>query len=126
MVILGLTGRGPRSKEHALATAKICNEMKPQYLAALTLTPVPHTILYRRLMTGDFKVLDVFETLDEMKLMLEAINVDDLYFYSTHASNYLPMTGKLQKDKKTFLETLNYILKNRDTQWLRSESMRGL
>jgi len=48
MVLLGLAGKGEASKRHALATAKICNEMKPQYLAALTVTPVPGTVLYRQ------------------------------------------------------------------------------
>ncbi len=125
MVILGLAGRGHRSQEHALATAEICNEMKPHYLAALTLAPVPHTILYQRVMSGDFQVLDAFETLAEMKLVLKEITVDDLYFYSTHASNYLPMTGRFQKDKQMMLRTLDSVLESRDTRRLRPESLRG-
>ena len=48
MVLLGLAGKGDASERHALATARICNEMKPQYLAALTVTPVPGTLLYRQ------------------------------------------------------------------------------
>ena len=125
MIILGLGGRGTHSRGHALATAKICNEMKPQSLAVLTLTPVPHTILYGRVQAGDFRILDAYETLAEMKLMLEAITINDLYFYSTHASNYLGMKGILQKDKQTMLKTLDYVLESGNTEWLRPEYMRG-
>ncbi|MCK7507244.1 MAG: radical SAM protein [Desulfobacterales bacterium] len=67
MVLLGLAGPGEASVRHALATARICNEMKPQYLAALTVTPVPGTVLYRQVQKGEFQLLDPFETLAEMK-----------------------------------------------------------
>ncbi len=67
MVLLGIAGKGAASRRHALATANICNEMQPQYLAALTYTPVPGTVLHRQVQSGDFELLDPFETLEEMK-----------------------------------------------------------
>ena len=126
MVLLGLAGKGPRSKEHALATAKIVNEMEPQYLAALTVTPVPGTELYRQVKMGQFQLADSFTTLQEMKWMIENITIDNLKFVGTHASNYLPLTGTLQKDRDTMLADINEILASRDETRLRSESMRGL
>ena len=75
MVLLGLAGPGEPSHRHALATAKICNEMKPHYLAALTVTPVPNTVLYRQVRDGKFTVLNPFETLEEMKIMLENLEL---------------------------------------------------
>jgi radical SAM superfamily enzyme YgiQ (UPF0313 family) len=126
MVLLGLAGKGSRSKEHALATAKIINEIKPQYLAALTVTPVPGTELYRQVKMGQFQLADSFATLEEMKWMIENITIDNLKFVGTHASNYLPMTGTLQKDRNAMLTDINEILATRDQTRLRSESMRGL
>jgi radical SAM superfamily enzyme YgiQ (UPF0313 family) len=126
MVLLGLAGKGPRSREHALATATIINEMKPQYLAALTVTPVPGTELYRQVRRGQFELADSFATLQEMKWMLENITIDDLKFVGTHASNYLPLTGTLQKDRDAMLADISEILTARDVTRLRSESMRGL
>lgn len=126
MVLLGLAGRGQRSAEHALATAKIINEMQPQYLAALTVTPVPGTELYRQVQCGQFQMPDSFATLEEMKRMIENITIDNLKFVGTHASNYLPMTGILQKDRDTMVARINEILAERDPAQLRSESMRGL
>jgi radical SAM superfamily enzyme YgiQ (UPF0313 family) len=97
MVLLGLAGKGEASKRHALATAKICNEMKPQYLAALTVTPVPGTVLYRQVQRGEFELLDPFETLEEMKQIFENITADNMKFVGTHSSNYLSITGTLQR-----------------------------
>ena len=126
MVLLGLAGKGERSKEHALATAKITNEMKPKYLAALTVTPVPGTILFNQVQKGEFKVLDPFETLEEMKIIFENITIDDLKFVGVHASNYLPVNGTLQRDKQKMLDTVNSVLESRDEKRIKSESMRGL
>ncbi|MBN1635249.1 MAG: radical SAM protein [Deltaproteobacteria bacterium] len=126
MVLLGLAGKGPRSYEHAMATAEITNEMKPRYLAALTVTPIPQTVLYRKVRRGEFEVMDAFETLEEMKVLFEHISIDNLKFVGVHASNYLPINGTLQKDKGRMLETINNVLENRDTGKLRDENTRGL
>ena len=126
MVLLGLAGKGEASKRHALATAKICNEMKPQYLAALTVTPVPGTVLYRQVQAGDFELLDPFETLEEMKQIFENITVDNMKFVGTHASNYMSITGTLQKDKQKMIAAVDEVLKNRDERMLRPDHLRGL
>lgn len=126
MVLLGLAGKGERSEEHALATARICNKMKPHYLAALTVTPVPGTVLYNKVRQGKFEILNALETLAEMKVIFENIHIDNLKFVGTHASNYLPITGTLQKDKQKMLDLVNHVLENQDIRYLRNEQMRGL
>jgi radical SAM superfamily enzyme YgiQ (UPF0313 family) len=126
MVLLGLAGKGEVSRQHALATAKICNEMKPQYLAALTVTPVPGTVLYHQVQRGEFELLDPFETLEEMKQIFENITVDNMKFVGTHASNYLPVTGTLQRDKQKMIATVDAVLKSRDESLIRPDNMRGL
>ena len=126
MVLLGIAGKGERSAEHAIATADITNKMKPRYLAALTTTPVPGTVLYHRLQKGEFELPDPFDTLEEMKLMFENITMDNLKFVGVHASNYLPVSGTLQKDKAKMLDAVDAVLETRDRGALRSEQMRGL
>jgi len=126
MVLLGLAGPGEASARHALATAKICNEMKPQYLAALTVTPVPGTVLHRQVQKGEFQLLDPFETLAEMKQIFENITIDNLKFVGTHASNYLPITGTLQKDKQKMIALVDQVLTGRDEKKLRPDYLRGL
>jgi len=126
MVLLGLAGRGKRSEEHAMATAKITNEMKPKYLAALTVTPVPGTVFYNRVQKGEIEILSPLETLNEMKIIFENITIDDLKFVGVHASNYLPINGTLQRDKEKMLGVINGILDSGDTKMLKPENMRGL
>jgi len=126
MVLLGIAGRGGRSREHAIATAKITNEMKPRYLAALTYTPVPHTPLFTKVASGQFELPDPFETLEEMKLIFENITIDNLKFVGAHASNYLPVSGTLQKDRQKMLDIVNEALQTKNMNALRSEAMRWL
>jgi len=126
MVLLGIAGKGPRSREHAIETARITNEMKPQYLVALTYTPVPNTALFQKVQSGEFALPDPFETLEEMKLMFENITIDNLKFVGAHASNYLPVSGMLQRDREKMLDTVNRVLESKDMSALRSEQMRGL
>lgn len=126
MVLLGLAGKGEDSKKHALATARIINDMKPHYLAALTVTPVPGTALYRDVRHGAFDLPDPFETLEEMKNIFENITADPIKFVGTHASNYLPITGELQKDKAKMIKTVDSVLQSRDERLMRPDFMRGL
>ncbi len=126
MVLLGIGGRGEPARAHALATAEITNQMQPRYLAALTFTPVPHTPLFQQVNTGTFELPDPFETLEEMKLIFENITIDNLKFIGAHASNYLPISGTLQRDRERMLSTVNEVLDRRDMSALRPESRRGL
>lgn len=126
MVLLGLAGPGPRSREHALATADITNKMQPHYLAALTVTPVPGTALFRQVQRGEFQVLDPYATLEEMQWLLAALSVPGLKFVGTHASNYLPITGALPDDRARMLSTIEQALSTRDPRYIRSERQRGL
>jgi len=125
-VVLGLAGKGEASRRHALATAKICNKIKPQYLAALTYTPVPGTALHRQVQSGKFELLNPFETLEEMKILIENINTDNLKFVGVHVSNYLPVSGTLQKDREQMLALIDHVLQSRNEQLLRPGYMRGL
>ena len=126
MVLLGISGVGPDADRHAIKTAEITNLMKPQYLAALTYTPVPGTAMIGRVESGDIRLPDPFETLHEMKLIFEHITIDNLKFVGAHASNYLPVSGTLQQDKAAMLHRVNQALTTRDMNLLRGESSRGL
>jgi radical SAM superfamily enzyme YgiQ (UPF0313 family) len=126
MVLLGLAGRGPRSLEHARATAEITNAMRPRYLAALTITPVPGTVLYSKLKSGEFELPDAFETLAEMRELIAGITLDELKFVGVHASNYLPLNGTLQQDRDAMLSKIDQVLQTHDYNLLRPEHMRGL
>ena len=61
-----------------------------------------------------------------MKLIFENITIDNLKFVGAHASNYLPISGTLQKDRERMIAAVDEVLSSRDMSALRSEDMRGL
>lgn len=126
MVLLGIAGRGDASRQHAEATAQITNLMKPRYLAALTYTPVPNTPLFHKVENHDFELPGALETIEEMKIMIENITIDNLKFVGAHASNFLPVSGSLQKDKQRMMELMTGVLEKQDMSALRPENIRGL
>lgn len=104
-VILGLGGK-ELSKEHAHKTASILNEIHPKNISALTLMlpdAAPLAKLHKR---GKFELLNSKEMLLELKMMLELITLDRVQFHANHASNYLPISGILNRDKKSFLKII--------------------
>ena len=124
-VILGLGGV-EKSKPHALATAKALSQIDPQYAAALTLLLVPGTPLYEDWKKGRFSLISPFESLEELKLIIENSEFTDCFFSSMHASNYLPIRGRLPQEKERMLRELEEILARREEGLLRPEFMRAL
>lgn len=125
-VLLGLAGRTPQAAQHAVNTAKILNEMNPDYIGALTLMLVPRTELYRRMERGEFELPGPFEILDEMRIMIGHLDVSGTEFRSNHASNYLPIKGRLPEDKENMLALIDEIIKKNDRSYLRPDYLRAL
>ncbi|MFX0141312.1 MAG: radical SAM protein [Candidatus Hodarchaeota archaeon] len=123
-VILGLGGK-KRTREHAINTGKIISEISPHYLGALTLMVVPGTPIHEKIQKKEFIQLDTHELLEEMKLMVENIDVSrDCVFRTNHASNYLPIKGTLPHDKVKLIDVIEQALDNKVP--LRPEFLRGL
>jgi radical SAM superfamily enzyme YgiQ (UPF0313 family) len=124
-IILGLGGI-EGSKKHVLETAKVLTEIDPDYVGALTLTLVPGTPLYEQWERNEFHPLSPFQSLEELKLIIENSSFTDCFFSSMHASNYLSVRGKLPQDKERMLKQLAKVLATRDPSLLRPEFLRGL
>jgi radical SAM superfamily enzyme YgiQ (UPF0313 family) len=125
-VLLGLAGRTPRAVDHAVNTARICNEINPDYIGALTLMLVPRTELYRKMERKEFELPEPFEILDEMRIMIQHMEVQGTEFRSNHASNYLPIKGRLPDDKEKMLKLINDIIAKNDRRYLRPDYLRAL
>ena len=124
-VILGLGGV-EGSQKHALATAKVLSEIDPEYVGALTLSFVPGTPLYEQRERNEFHPLSPFQSLEELKLIIENSNFTDCFFSSMHASNYLSVRGRLPRDKEKMLSEIDKVLAARNPSLLRPEFLRGL
>lgn len=122
MVILGLAGREMSSK-HAIETAKVLNRMQPKRIAALTLMLLDNTELARLYRDGRFELLEPVEMLKELRLLIENLNTPS-QFFANHASNYLPIMGRVPRDTEKMLEMIDDGLQ--DTHQLVPEGFRRL
>ena len=125
MVILGLAGKR-NSPRHALATANVLSAMDPDFVGALTLTLIPGTPLYEQAQRGEFEPLDPFQTLAELKIIIENSRFTRCFFSSMHASNYFSVRGWLPAERDKMLKALDYVLSSRNPALLRPEYARGL
>jgi radical SAM superfamily enzyme YgiQ (UPF0313 family) len=124
-IILGLGGV-EGSRKHALETARILTEIDPEYAGALTLTLIPGTPLYEQWERNEFHPISPFQSLEELKLIIENSEFTDCFFSSMHASNYLSVRGRLPKDRARMLGEIETLLARRDPSLLRPEFLRGL
>ena len=126
MSVIVLLGLGSRrmSRQHAVDSAHVVSRMNPRYLSALTLMLLPGTGLYRDYNNGDFEIMDPESVLQELRWLVEGIEVENCIFRTNHASNYLPVGGVLSRDKDKLLEIIDAGLA--DSSLLRPESYRAL
>ncbi len=125
-VLLGLAGRSPQTVDHARNTAKILNEINPDFVGALTLMIVPKTELYRKVQRGEFELPNPFEVLDELRILIANMDVQGTEFRSNHASNYLAIKGRFPEDKARMLHLIEQVIEKNDSSYLRPDYMRAL
>lgn len=106
MVLLGIAGRA-RWRAHAEATADALNRMDPRFVSCLCVTPVPGTPFFDEVARGDVELPSPEETLDELRVLVERLRLTGAVFRSNHASNYLPLGGRLPADRARLLAVID-------------------
>jgi len=109
MALLGMGGRD-RSKEHAEATADVLTAMDPRYVSCLCVTPVPGTPLFEEQRRGAFVLPAPEEILVELRVLLDRMRLSRAVFRSNHASNWLPLAGRLPADRERLLAAVDAAL----------------
>ena len=122
-VLLGIGGRG-QSLRHSRATGRLLSAMDPDYVGALTVMLIPGTPLYRDDESGAFELPDEAGLLRELREMIAHTDLSGGYFFSNHASNYLPVKAKLPDGKQKALDWIDAAL--RGEVGLKPEWMRAL
>ena len=124
--VIFLLGAGgvERSSEHAAASAALATAMDPEFLAALTLTVVPGTPLHRMQETGRFALPTQPDLLRELRTFVSEAKPADALFRTNHASNYLPLAGRLPRDGAAMAAAIDGALAGHVR--LRPEWARGL
>lgn len=109
MVLLGLGGTEGSSR-HALGSAAALNAMQPHHLSCLTWYPVPQAPLYHRAARGTFALPDDAGVLRELRELLAALRLEQTVFRANHASNPLPLSGRLDRDRAQLLDAVDAAL----------------
>jgi len=137
-IILGLAGNDNKLAEsHIKDTAELVNRASPThviksdklpawYISCLALMFPEGSDVARDTASGKFIPQTAKGILHEMKMLIENINDDvkNCVFRSNHASNYLPIKGRLSRDRAKILEVIDQGLEHPEN--IRSEFMRGL
>ncbi len=107
-VLLGIGGR-EFTEEHAIETAKVINEAKPDFVRFRTLIPIPKSDIQKMIDKGEFTYLTDREIVLEQYRIIEHLNVNT-YIANDHISNLVAIEGYLLENKEYFLNVLKEAL----------------
>jgi radical SAM superfamily enzyme YgiQ (UPF0313 family) len=109
-IILGLGGRALWEK-HALKTAKVLNQINPDYIRIRTIIVKDGSILKNRMKDGDYRLQSEEEYVFEQRLLLENLKNIDSFYLNDHSMNLMTeVEGKLPEDKAKMLSLLDGFL----------------
>ena len=104
-VILGLGGK-EMWREHAVETARVLNEIDPDFIRVRTLTVINGMPLYDEVENGKFIRATDEEIMEEEKLLIEHLECHSNYV-SDHITNLLQeIEGELPEDKGKMLASI--------------------
>jgi radical SAM superfamily enzyme YgiQ (UPF0313 family) len=116
-VMPGLGGK-KMSQEHARETARVLNEIDPDYIRLRSLHITPTMPLWTRLQDGDFELQTEDEVAKEIGVFIENLQVTS-YLTSDHTLNLLmEVEGKMPEDKEKCLNIINQYLSLPDEERL--------
>ena len=98
--------------------------MDPRFVSLLTLTVIPETPIARQEERGEFELPDIPDLLKELRTFIAEATPTDAIFRTNHASNWLPLQGRLPRDRDQILEAIDAALEGRIP--LRPDWARGL
>ena len=98
------------SLEHARETARVLNEIDPDYIRLRSFHAPPTIPLWTRVQKGDFELQTEDEIVKEIAVFIENLQVTS-HLKSDHILNLLmEVKGKMPEDKEKCLEIINRYL----------------
>ncbi len=108
-VVLGLGGKA-MTREHAVESARVLNQINPDFIRVRTLTINKQMPMYEDVVSGKFVRLTDDELAQEERLLIENLECTS-NFVSDHATNlFQELEGKLPDCKAQFLATIDRFL----------------
>jgi radical SAM superfamily enzyme YgiQ (UPF0313 family) len=114
-VILGIGGK-ERTRQHAVETAKILNQISPDFIRLRTFVPKINTPLLKDMMDGTFVMLGPHEILQETVEIVKRLQVNS-YLTSDHYTNYINIEGQLPAAKERMLQIIEAALQKSESQF---------
>ena len=116
-VMPGLGGR-KMSQQHARETARVLNEIGPDYIRLRSLHVSPLMPLWAKLQDGDFELQTEDEVVEEIAVFIENLQVTS-YLKSDHTLNLLmEVEGRMPEGKEECLNIINKYLSLPDEERL--------
>lgn len=99
-------------EEHARDTAAALSQMKPEFMALLTLRVYQGTPLADWIAKGELVLPDPIGLVRETRLLLQEMDCEGSVFRSNHASNYLALAGTMNRDREAMLAKIDHALRS--------------
>ncbi|MGM0504575.1 MAG: radical SAM protein [Bacteroidota bacterium] len=109
MIINGLGGK-KYSRQHALKSAEIINQLQPKFLSTLTLSLPFGQEHFTNRFKGDYQQQTVKELFEELMLFIQHLEVEHVIYRSDHVSNNLVLKGVFAKDKEQIISYLKHAI----------------
>ena len=101
------------STEHTFETARVINEIEPEFVRLRTLEIFPGTTLYTKQTSGRFKELSEEDVIKEERVLVENIECHTTITSDSAANLLIEIWGDLPADKKKILKSIdNYLSLN--------------
>lgn len=119
-VISGAGGKH-RWESHANESAKILNQVHPDFIRLRTLTIQKGTPLDAKLANEKFVLTPPLERLKEVALFIQSLELENCYLGSDHLTNYLwagssiiyqGVSGRLPDDRQSMLDTVQQAIQH--------------
>lgn len=94
-------------KEHAIDSARVVSAINPHYVGLLTLMVDESTDLQQKINNREMILLTPKQILKETYEFINNLDVSECIFRSNHASNYVSLSGTVNKDKKKILQLID-------------------
>jgi radical SAM superfamily enzyme YgiQ (UPF0313 family) len=114
-VILGIGGQ-ERTCQHAEETARVINQIAPDFVRLRTFVPKTNTPLLEEVMAGRFQMLTPHGILKETKILIERLAVAT-NLTSDHYTNYINLQGRLPDDKRRLLDEIKSALEQGESRF---------
>jgi radical SAM superfamily enzyme YgiQ (UPF0313 family) len=109
-IILGLGGR-ERWQAHATETARVLNQINPNFIRVLTIGVKQGSGLEKQMQAGKFKLQTEKNLIEEQRLLIESLNGVTSYYVNHHGVDLLmEARGQLPEDKPKLLAIMDRYL----------------